>query len=135
MLQDDKAEWIVIEGKEYLIIPKEMIEQITDKVQGVKVIETKPVWKWGASMFKFIRKSTETALSLLQYIADDLRKARVDIQLANDKLKGIVEELKKLQQENILPSDKEETQSVIDNAFRLKNGLYSFKKVLHKDGE
>ena len=45
MLQDDKAEWIVIEGKEYLIIPKEMIEQITDKVQGVKVIETKPVWK------------------------------------------------------------------------------------------
>ena len=86
-------------------------------------------------MFKFIRKSTETALSLLQYMADDIRKARVDIQLANDKLRFILDELKKLQQENILPSDKEETQSVIDNAFRLKNGLYSFKKVLHKDGE
>lgn len=45
MLQGKGPQWIEIDGKECLVIPKDMIEQITDKMQGVKVIETKPVWE------------------------------------------------------------------------------------------
>lgn len=46
MLQDKKVQWITAEdGKEYLVIPKELIKQITDMMQGAKVIETLPVWE------------------------------------------------------------------------------------------
>ena len=42
----NKIEWTKDEdGKEYLVIPKDLIKQITDLMQGAKVIETLPVWE------------------------------------------------------------------------------------------
>ena len=44
MLASNKVQWIKEDEVEYLVIPKEMIKQITDLMQGAKVIETLPVW-------------------------------------------------------------------------------------------
>ena len=44
MLASNKLQWIEEDGVEYLVIPKELIKQITDLMQGARVIETKPVW-------------------------------------------------------------------------------------------
>lgn len=78
-------------------------------------------------MFNKIRVTIDNLIYMLQLISDDLKKIRVEVQTIRYEL----EDFKK--HKDIVPQD--DTKSAIDKAFKLKNGLYSFKKVSIRDGE